>query len=238
MTTNDVNQVQDLNQQLDESKNSSFNVTVYASSSSMLEKSYSEAAFSLGEAIARHGWVQVNGGGKGLMGACTEGAVSVGGTVDCVILKRFVKDSMANKDDFREIVVTENMKDRRMGLYKRADAFVALPGGLGTLEELAEVISWRQLEFHNSIIVLLNTNGFYSHLVEFLKRIVSEKFAASAVNHCIKVVDTPDQVITAIEQYHPVHICKDSFMSGTADWLPPNKTYSPLGNGETKPNST
>eukprot|EP00171_Calliarthron_tuberculosum_P016722 IDg16722t1 len=136
-----------------------FTVTVYASSSSMTNGAYAEAALGMGSAIARQGWVQVNGGGIGLMGACTDGAVLERGDVDCVILRRFVSSGMTNPENFRKIEVTDTMLDRRMGLYRRANAFVAIPGGLGTLEEISEVMSWRQLGWHSRIIVLLNTNG-------------------------------------------------------------------------------
>lgn len=200
-----------------------FTVTVYASSSSMTQNSYSEAAFNVGAAIGRRGWVQVNGGGNGLMGACTDGGVSEGGDVDCVILERFVHGHMAQRDKFRKVEITETMQDRRMGLYTRANAFVAVPGGLGTLEEMSEVMSWRQLEWHHRVVVLLNTNGFYNHFMQFLNRAIDEKFIADGMRHCLRIADTAQQVVSIIEAYQPESVHKLSSLSGTADWLPSAK---------------
>lgn len=206
-----------------------FTVTVYASSSSMINGAYAEAAHSMGAAIARQGWLQVNGGGNGLMGSCTDGGLAEGGDVDCVILRRFVPSGMANKGKFRDIDITDTMLDRRMGLYRRANAFVAIPGGLGTLEELSEVISWRQLEWHNRIVVLLNTNGFYDSFEQFLLRAIEEKFIAPGMHDCVKFVDTPEEAIKIINEYVPFSIHKCDTLSGNADWIPaqiPNSTVN------------
>ncbi len=185
-------------------------VTVYASSGLKVDKSYYEAAFSLGAAIARRGWIQCNGGGFGLMEACTDGAKSVGGIVDCVILDSFT----GPMKKFRSIVTSKTMPERRKSLYVRGDAFVSLPGGLGTLEEVAELISWRQLEFHTRCVVLLNTNGFYNSLVEFIERGIEEHFIAPAMRTCIIVADTVDEAVQAIESYEPVEIHKNLVLSG------------------------
>lgn len=85
---------------------------------------------------------------------------NLSGTVDCVILEMFVGDNMHPRLSKR--VVTKTMSERKDGLLRRGDAFIALPGGLGTLEELAEIASWRQLELHDKPLVLLNTNSFYT----------------------------------------------------------------------------
>ncbi len=185
-------------------------VTVYASSGMRVDKSYFDAAFSLGAAIARRGWVQCNGGGFGLMEACTDGARSVGGVVDCVSL-----DSLPGpKKKFRHNVLSKTMPERRKRLYMRGDAFVSLPGGLGTLEEVAEVVSWRQLEFHSRCVVLLNTNGFYNALVEFMERGIEERFIAPAMRSCMIAVDTAEEAIRVIESYQPVVIHKHLVLSG------------------------
>lgn len=94
---------------------------------------YKEAGFDLGKRIAEKGWVQLNGGGRtGLMGAATEGALAIGGTVDCCIEKRFVANNMHH--GFRNVDIREDMTSRKAGLYENATYFVAAPGGLGTLE--------------------------------------------------------------------------------------------------------
>jgi uncharacterized protein (TIGR00730 family) len=136
-------------------------VTVYASSSATVDQSYKDEAYALGKAIAEAGFVQCNGGGRyGLMGAVTDGALASSGVVDAVILRMFVGANM-HPGPHREVVISETMSERKLGLTMRGDAFFALPGGLGTLEELAEIASWRQLELHYKPLVLINTNGFY-----------------------------------------------------------------------------
>jgi uncharacterized protein (TIGR00730 family) len=139
-----------------------FCVTVFGSSSSAVHQSFKDEARALGKAIADAGYVQCNGGGRhGLMGAATDGALENGGAVDMVILRMFCGPNM-HPGPFRETAVEDSMAARKGGLFERADAFIALPGGLGTLEELSEVASWRQLELHDKPIILVNTNSFYT----------------------------------------------------------------------------
>lgn len=134
-------------------------VTVYASSSSAVDSTFKAEARALGAALAEADYALCVGGGKyGLMGAVTDGCLASGGVVDCVILRMFVGANM-HPGPFRNTDVFDTMPQRKDGLYQQADAFIALPGGLGTLEELSEVMSWRQLELHRKPIVLLNTNG-------------------------------------------------------------------------------
>lgn len=101
-----------------------FTVTVYASSSSVVAESYCTASYALGKAMAARGWVQVNGGGGGLMGECTSGAVDAGGVVECVILRQFLANKA--KAPFRRVLVLDSMVDRRAGLYESANAFGTL----------------------------------------------------------------------------------------------------------------
>lgn len=148
------------------------------------------------------------------MAACTQGALSVGGVVDCVILKQFVQNNMGT--GFRNVMVCDDMVSRRAGLYERSDAFVALPGGLGTLEELAEVLSWRQLQFHDKPIVLVNTNGFYDAFWQFVKAGIRKGFIAKEIAQCLLVVDTPEEVVTVINNYDPLIINKSGILDSDA----------------------
>lgn len=141
------------------SESDKYVVTVYASSSSAIDATFKAEARKLGEGLAKADYALCVGGGKyGLMGAVTDGCLASGGVADCVILKMFVGANM-HPGPFRTTEVYDTMTARKDGLYRRADAFIALPGGLGTLEELSEVMSWRQLEIHSKPIVLINTNG-------------------------------------------------------------------------------
>lgn len=136
------------------------------------------------------------------MGAATDGALAAGGIVDVVLLDIFVT-RMHHRA--RNVKIVSDMTERKKGLFDPADAFISLPGGLGTLEELAEIISWRQLDFHNKPIVLLNTNGFYDPLRSFFELMVQGKFAIpEMLTHCIKFADTPQQAVDYLNHYVPI----------------------------------
>jgi len=176
-------------------------VTCYASSSANAPEHYQQAAFELGVAIAKRGWSQRNGGGRfGLMGKLTEGALSVGGRVDAVILDIFRVHNC--HPELPSVRTVTNMAERKRGLYLDSDAFVALPGGLGTLEELAEVLSWRQLGFHNKPIVLFDVDGYWEPIVEWMRAAASLKMINAHFLHHggVRCESTAEGVCDAIEQ--------------------------------------
>lgn len=170
----------------------------------------------LEQLIAEEGWVQVNGGAHtGLMGASTRGGLDYGGIVDCVILERFVDASLPK--GFRNVQITKTMPERKAGLSECADAFIGLPGGLGTLDELAEVMCMRQLSFHEKPIVLVNTNGYYDSLLNFLREGISRKFMGEQVLQAIGFANTPKDAVQFVKTYCPVKIDKDALNSGEMD---------------------
>lgn len=177
-------------------------VTVYASSSSGVADAYKKLAYSMGEQIAAAGWIQLNGGGcTGLMGAATAGGLARGGTVNAVILDIFTAANM--HDALGSVEVVTDMGARKAGLYAPAAAFVALPGGLGTLEELAEVLSWRQLGFHTRPIVLVGA-AFWRPLVSWVQQGVDEGFVAGGLGggvNAFAVVDTAEEAIDYIRTH-------------------------------------
>ncbi|GAB0498313.1 hypothetical protein MMPV_009654 [Pyropia vietnamensis] len=189
-------------------------VTVYASSSSIVSDAYKKLAFSLGEHIAAAGWVQLNGGGSsGLMGAATAGGLSRGGTVNAVILDVFTKTNMHAA--LGSVQVVQDMSARKAGLYAPAAAYVALPGGLGTLEELAEVLSWRQLGFHARPIVLLGS-AYWRPLVEWVRQAVEQGFVSAGEGagvNAFAVVDTPEDAIQYIRTHKPLPVDKAAMYS-------------------------
>jgi len=186
-----------------------FTVTVYAASSANIHEEFFKDAYELGKLIANENWVQVNGGGAtGLMGAVTDGGSDHGGIVDGVILDMFVSTNQSSK--LREVVVSNNMPDRKKGLFDRADAIVVLPGGLGTLEEISEVLSWRQLGFHTKPVVFLNTMQFYTALETFLKHAIDTKFVHPKMNSCVEFVDSPKDVIKYLKTHKPEEISKEA----------------------------
>lgn len=165
----------------------SFWVTVYGSASNKIDQSFKDAAFKAGAEIARRGWNQVNGGGNtGLMAAATDGGLSESGFVKVVILDRFAEAGYLHTEA-SEIVIVDSMPKRKAGLFEGVDGFLALPGGLGTFEEILEVLSWRQLGLHDKPIALLNVNGYYDPLVAMLTQSIEQKFTAHGFESCFRL---------------------------------------------------
>jgi uncharacterized protein (TIGR00730 family) len=140
--------------------------------SSTGQTEFAEIAASLGQIIARAGYTLLYGGGRvGLMGILADSALSAGGKVVGVI-PRFIMDYEVAHRGLTELHVVDGMMSRKQMLMDLADAFVTIPGGLGTLDELFEVWTWRHLSLHNKPIGILNTNGYYDNLLKFLQHSV------------------------------------------------------------------
>lgn len=151
-------------------------VCVYCGSSPGLVPEYNEATNSFGRLLAREKLTLVYGGGDvGLMGTIADAALNEGGRVIGVIPRGLVAKEVAHQglSELREV---ETMHDRKQLMADLADAFVALPGGLGTLEEILEVQTWSQLSLHQKPCALLNTNGFFDHLLRQLAHMVEQRF--------------------------------------------------------------
>lgn len=151
-------------------------ICVYCSASADLAPVYTEAAVELGKAIGERGDTLVYGGAsKGLMGAIAQATHEAGGRVVGIIPKALLSVEFAfdNADD---LIITEDMRERKAGMEARADAFVALPGGIGTLEEVFEIMTLRALNITPKPLVLLNTENFYDPLMELLQRMLSGGF--------------------------------------------------------------
>eukprot|EP00737_Agarophyton_chilense_P002690 gb/GEZJ01003087.1/.p1 GENE.gb/GEZJ01003087.1/~~gb/GEZJ01003087.1/.p1 ORF type:complete len:229 (-),score=30.53 gb/GEZJ01003087.1/:25-645(-) len=193
-------------------------VTVYAASGANVDKHYLDEAYKLGVAIANQGWVQVNGGGAtGLMGAVTRGARHAKGIVDAVNLHAFVDQSLSKR--YRNVNIAKTLPDRKAGLFERADAIVTLPGGLGTLDELAEQMCARQWELHLKPVVVLNTNGYYNPIRDFVRNGEESRFVAVGMSQAIRFVDTPEQVIHYLKNYTPIKVSKQSVNSSELNSL-------------------
>jgi hypothetical protein len=154
-------------------------VTVYCSSSSKVPAVYFDAARELGGAIVANGWSLVYGGNAvGLMGAVADAVREAGGKVIC-ITPRVLMDKGITDERCTELIVTPDMRQRKALLESRGDAFVALPGGLGTFEEIFEIIVGRQLNVHSKPIVLLNVAGYYGPLLAMLRHGIDQRFIKS-----------------------------------------------------------
>jgi len=153
-----------------------FSICVYCGSRSGLNPAYAAAAAQVGHWIGSHGGQLVYGGGKsGLMGIVADAALQSGARVVGVIPKALVEKEWAHQG-CTELYIVDTMHDRKRMMAERADAFLALPGGIGTFEELFEVWTWRQLGYHDKPIGILNVAGYYDRMMEFLASSVKEQF--------------------------------------------------------------
>lgn len=173
---------------------------MFAGSSPGARAAYTDAARELGAELARRAITVIYGGGSvGLMGALASAAMDSGGRVVGVI-PQFLLDREVAKLDLSELVVVETMHARKLGMYQRAAAFIALPGGLGTLEELFEMLTWSQLGHHAKPCGLLNVVGYYDGLLEFLDTSVTERFVRLAHRDMLSVATKPTALLRDMQQ--------------------------------------
>lgn len=172
-------------------------ITVYCASSQSIPEVYFEAARELGAAIAGRGVPVINGGGKmGLMGAVTDGALAAGGEAIGVI-PGFMVELGRNHKSLTRTIVTDGMHERKAAMARMALGVIALPGGVGTLEEVAEMMTWRKLSLFSGPVVLLNVNGFYDPLIAWLRLSVEQGFT-DPENLPWQVARTPAEAVDMI----------------------------------------
>lgn len=178
-------------------------VTVYASSSERIDPKWAPIAERLGACIAERGWDLVWGGSRfGLMGAVSRGARARGGRTFGVILQHFI-DKNVHCEQADRMEAVDDMRRRKRGLDESGDAFVALPGGLGTLEELLEVMSFKQLGFHDKPIVVLDCHGFWQPLLAMLDRCLDQGFIQERFRGLWQVATTPEEAVERIAAAAP-----------------------------------
>ena len=181
----------------------SLTVCTFSGSSETVARPYFDAAADLGRRIAERKWALVFGGGTiGLMGAVARGAHENGGHVTAVLPEKLNRPGIVY-ETADEIVITSTMRERKAEMDRRADAFVALPGGFGTLEELLEVLTLKQLAYHKRPVVLLNTGGFYDSLVALFHQQARESFVRTEHQSLYFVAATPGDALSHIESYSP-----------------------------------
>jgi uncharacterized protein (TIGR00730 family) len=173
-------------------------VCVYAGSAAGANPVYVRAATELAGALARRGTGVVYGGGSvGLMGALADAALDAGGEVVGVI-PRFLEDRERGHDGLTEMHVTETMHQRKMLMADLSDGFVVLPGGIGTLEEVIEMLSWSQLGLHRKPIGLLDADGFWDPLVDLLDHMTTERFVALDHRRLLLSGEDPEALLDAM----------------------------------------
>lgn len=180
--------------------NSIKNVCVYCASSTKIAPVYFASAERLGRLLAMRGINLINGAGSiGLMGTVSNAALEAGGTVTGVI-PRFMVEQNWHHTGLTKLVETENMHERKQLMAEMSDGVIALPGGCGTMEELLEIITWKQLGLYLKPIVILNVDGFFNPLLEMLQRAIDENFMRKEHRAIWQVAQTPEEALDLLYQ--------------------------------------
>lgn len=173
-------------------------ICVYCGSRYGVQPIYKDTARQLGREIAKRGKRLVYGGGKvGLMGVLADAALSTGGEVIGIIPKFLEKLEVGHRG-LSKLHVVENMHDRKKMMYELSDCIVVLPGGIGTLDETFEMLTWRQLQVHSKPIIILDDNGFWRPLQDMLEAIVKAGFADRKIFDLFSIVSTIDDIFAIL----------------------------------------
>lgn len=171
-------------------------IAVFCGSKSGNNPLFIEHTILLGHILAQQNITLIYGGGnKGIMGAVANAVLEKNGKVTGII-PQLLTDREHSHHGITELIVVENMHARKKMLYEKCDAAIILPGGFGTLDELFEMLTWNQLNIHNKKIFILNTAGFYNHLLAHAKMMQEENFLYDAIEERITVLSSPDEIIS------------------------------------------
>ena len=175
-------------------------ICIYCSSSNRIAGSYFEMAAEVGRLLTERGYTLIYGGGNvGLMGEMARAVHTHGGRVVGVIPERLKAIEGVAYDVADELIITETMRERKAAMFNRADAFLVLPGGFGTLEEFLEVLTLRSLGYHDKAIALVNTGGFYDPLLELFDHFFDEHFARPHTRALYYVAADPEDALRYLE---------------------------------------
>lgn len=170
-------------------------VCVYCASSTQIDEKYFRAAEELGTLIAQHGLRLITGAGKlGLMNTVQDAALAAGGEAVGVIPTFMVREGW-HHEGLTQLIETASMHERKQTMANLSDGVIALPGGCGTMEELLEIITWKQLGLYLNPIIILNIDGFYDHLLAQLSKAVEDNFMRSIHADIWRVATTPEEAI-------------------------------------------
>lgn len=183
---------------MSQTKTSDKSICVYCGSRFGTNPAYKQAATDLGQMIANNGWRLVYGAGDvGLMGAVADATQAAGGETFGVIPEHLLQREVG-KRDLTKFIVTENMHERKKVMYMNSDVIVVLPGGAGSLDELFEVLTWRQLGLHEKPIFLLNIEGYWAPLLALMDHIIEQGFADASLRNYFATVDTVEALDAAL----------------------------------------
>ncbi|PSL45189.1 hypothetical protein B0H94_107194 [Salsuginibacillus halophilus] len=174
-------------------------ITIFCGSRPGRDEVYSQAAYALGQEAAKAGLRVIYGGGSsGLMGAVAEGALAEGGKVTGVIPYSLKEKELAH-DRLTELITVHTMHERKAQMYDQGDAFIALPGGIGTLEEFMEILTWHAIGAHAKPCGILNTNGYYDPMYDLLRHMTEEAFVTKETADRILLEDEPAKLIQQLQ---------------------------------------
>ncbi len=178
-------------------------IAVYCGSATPEDPRYVELAYDVGRELATRGIGVVYGGGRlGLMGAVARGAKEAGGEVIGIIPDALIKSEVANYD-CDELVAVSGMHERKQKFTDLSDGFITLPGGVGTMDELWEAMSWSQLGYHSDPVGVLNAFGFYDHLLAFNRKMAEVGFVRPAHQNILIAADNLPDLLEQMEAYEP-----------------------------------
>lgn len=181
-------------------------VCVFCGSQPGVRPAYVAAARALGRRLAQQGSTTIYGGGHvGMMGALADAALGAGGRVVGVIPQHLMRPEVAHQN-LDELLVVASMHERKRTMAERADAFVVLPGGYGTFEEMFEMVTWLQLELQAKPVGLLNVEGYFDHLLAFLRHGAAEGFIRAEHRDLLLVDVTPEALLERLAQRAPLRV--------------------------------
>jgi len=185
-------------------------VCVYCGSSARVDARYRDAATAFGRLAAAAGVEIVYGGGRvGLMGLLADAALAAGGRVTGIIPSHLY-DREVGHAGLNELIVVASMHERKQRMFELADAFVTLPGGLGTLDETIEIMTWKQLELHDKPVVIVDIAGYWAPFTALVEHAIDSGFTTAAARHYFRVVSRVEDVLPVIAALPPSRHAGDS----------------------------
>ena len=182
------------------------NICVFCSSSNAIDNSYFQEAHRLGKLIGQGKHTMVNGGANvGLMEAITISASEAGAKTIGIIPEKLLGRSLASENT-HDVIVTKDMMERKEKMRDISDAFIALPGGFGTLEEILEIMTLRQLSYHTKPVIFINTNNFFKYLLKQFEVSYTEMFAKDIYRKLYFIAKNSDEAMEYIKNYKPVEL--------------------------------
>lgn len=171
---------------------------VYCGSSDRGSPTHHDAALRLGGIMAKAGVRLVYGGGRiGMMGRIADAVMERGGEV-IGIIPQFLEQVEVGHSGVTQLIVTDNMHDRKQKMAEMSDAFLIMPGGLGTLEETFEILTWKQLGLHQKPIIIADIDGYWHHLTELIDHMIAESYAKEENRALFQVIDSIDELLPAL----------------------------------------